>query len=669
MIQRAVESGSPRASHTRPPRVYVPPMRLMAVSGMEVATIAERFGNGLLFDMEAAVRSMPQSRRGEARVAFLRLLLFAVARPDDEACRSFIGVYRDGGRAANGFADVQMVSIVLSRFHGWLVERSDCRSTRPYRETRYAAALLEAMVDIRAGSPAFTARHLKVNKPTGVPTPTLGSLPWPELEGLDPGDREVRALAMVREAAAAWFTSCSELFEFGQGILSCEDPPDDLDEGSWRAVRQFLVGACARLTDRATRPIRRITALSAGHHDLLHRSTWLLAGLSERAAEKWFPSGDAIGRARLGALSLRCICASPDAARSLSVVIACATALNRAPIAALPRRPVTFRTRSAFALATTGFIASWKARAGKTVVACLIDARPLLGLAGDRAVAAWNLTATEFMDEDEDHAEGGALVSLHEHAYVLDAIERFDRMAEAARKIDAGCRASGRFLVYPSICETPSAQLWAVDKKGMRGIAPGILGRPGVTFPAIRATIATINHHLGRSVFSTAARLCNEPATAWKSYVAPNFDRTDTMIGFFGRVVQALILPGREAAASIGVDPDEAEATLHMAGVSGLAAALGLSRPVDALAASPEAQPSDEALADLHMILRSAEHARSEMPRDVWAVRCQPRYAASRAMIMALVDAGFGSRYEGIAVRLDTELAARTVVLPIDWLG
>ncbi len=648
---------------TRP--TYVPPVRLVAVSRAELAKIVKRFGIGLLTDMETSLDGMPRSSRGEKRVAFLRLLKWVATQPEEPVCRSFMEVYRDRGRAANGYADTQMVTQVLLRLNAaWVAERGSNLST-PYRDVRHAAAILAAMVSIRAGAPAFKSRHLKLRKPAGAATPTLGSLPWDEIEGLSASERETRALFLVRDGAATWFSHCSEMFSYGQGVLR-EDLPDSVDEGSWRAVKQLLSGARARLIDRAAAPIGQISVLSAGDASLLRRATWLRAGLSEQAAERWFPASGEISRIRLGAVALRCICASPDAARSLSVMIACATALNRAPIAGLPRPPVTFRTREAFGMATTGFISSFKARAGKTVVASLLDARPLLGLVGDRAVAAWNQTAKDFMDEDE--REGGALVSLHEHADLLDAIERFEQMAEAARAIDPGCRRSSRFLIYPSVGKSPSGRLWLVDKAGMSGRAPGILGRPGVTFPAIRATIAAIDHHRGRSVFSTAAGLCNAPPTAWRHYVAPRYDRGDTMIGFFARLVQALILPDGEAAA-IGVDPDGAEATLRIAGVGGLAAALGLSQRVDATAAASAAQPSDDALADLHLALRAAERAQTELPRDVWQVRCRPRFAACTAMLMALKDAGLGTSYESLARRLDAELASGTAVLPINWLG
>ncbi len=498
-------------------------------------------------------------------------------------------------------------------------------------------------------------------------THTLGGLGWAEVEGLDEVQRDVAALSLTRMDAMAYFRGDLATFEFGRQFGATAEPPSTVDASAWSAVHSLLLHARSAIADRRPGECSGSAVFAAGHDPALRSSaTWEAAGMPADCVLQCF-QGDAMHTGELGALALRCLSTSSGSVLAAAAVIACDTGFNRAPIFCLPRDPVVFRTRDLFGLSSTVFLAAIKRRANHEVVACLEDCRPLLGLLGQAGVQQWNETARELSRRGVEPDQ--ALMGLRENGDLLQLLEDIGRMADGAREIDRDCRTSSRLLVHPVLISRNKLPVASARRAGLSKVGRVILRRPGVTFPAIRATVAAIDYVKGRSTAATARRLCNSTGVAWRAYVPPTRTHEGTVIRFFHRMMEGLVLPGRgRAAAAAGIGGDEAELVLRTVRLTGLAAAIGVE---DAPAFGRKnliLGITDEALLAVHLALRAAQHARLELPYDTWHVRCLPLLGLATAITAALADAGHADEYRTVAERVDAALVTGTLGLPPVWV-
>ena len=433
-----------------------------------------------------------------------------------------------------------------------------------------AGRVLEALGNLPDRSyPAFRRPKLPVPRPAGD-TATLGSLPWPELGGLGPQERERIALSLVARALEAAFNDHYRTFRFGKTILSAQRPPAGVDAAAWWRVRGFL-RAAAKMVGAYAAADNVSSALLVGdpHPSLWRQDTWVRAGLARTCVLRaWRREPDA-GVASLGRLGLQCLGATIESTVAAAGGFVAYTGWNKQPVLDLPRRFVTFETEDgSAAVGDTAHVASFKRRAGHPVLAAL-QKGPLRGLIAKNATASWETAAAT------ERPGPGEFLDLKRHSRALNFLERSEEMADASRKLDPKCDASDLLFVFP-FAHADGAEDFC-DRRGhlLSLLGGAILSRQGVRFPALRATRINVEHARIGSAEAVASRAGHrQAATAMQRYLrtAAARETWDAHVRFFQDACQAVLLDGRPDAISImGLPPQDVAWCRRLASASGIA--------------------------------------------------------------------------------------------------
>lgn len=636
------------------------------VTTAEQAMLASRFSQRLLSDLDTAISgyAKPEARAMLRRASNSLLVWVADGADNDAGRRRFAVIYRKGVETANRFADIQRVSAIVSRWYAAQLAEGRLTPLTCYSMTRSAASALQLLGGSAAGRyPAFERRFFRASAPRGRHA-ALGRLDWPELLDLTGLDRERAALSLVRSTALEEFDAQVEAFDFGREVLDGQPRGAGVDEDARSAIRTVLLGARSAIKGRSGKLIHAELVSRAGTF-AASRATWAAAGMPTKSLDRWFCGGrQHLNRRELGSLSLSCISASLGSALASGALLCCELGWNRQPIFSLPRNPIAFTTREACGLGGMAFLRAFKVRAGHDVVACAAEGLPLLGLFADRATQAWDEVESEY--GAGAGRDGRTLLKLGEHAQTLRVLADFGRMADASRDIDAACRMSPYLFVFPSM-GLGKERRWA-QEGGLSSCHPPLFKRLGLTFPAIRGTIANVHYGASRSTVATAAYLGNSPRVAWRHYLdSPVLQQELQAAGrFFTDALQGMLVSGRPGAADgLGVHPDALKWFADVARVSGIAAAIGVvPAPGSPTRETLRFDPTDAALADLFLLHWAAVRARLELPPATWRVRCRDLLAIAKVVGSHVFRAGLRRHYWAAARAAHRALVAGDVALP-----
>jgi len=573
-------------------------------------------------------------------------------------------------------AEVHMVThaqasqMILSALADWTTELAASRRLRPLTVSNHGrsmAAILERLGEM-PGRPLLRFQRRTMTMPTPMAiTHSLGSLTWPEAEGLEGATRERRCLNMVREAALQEFSAREAWFLFGRSVLSSDGPPNGADGPAWAAVKTLLTAE-----DRFWSTKERSQFCQSGDCPdevrslvdvLLDQGTWLGAGLPLAAAHV-IPWGARHKQKLLSGMAISCLGATTGATWPAMVVFCCDTGWNHQPMRDLPAEPFLMRTDTECGLATSAFVASYKRRARHEVLAYLDRDATVSGLVEEDAMAVWRATADDF--DVSGRQDGYAMLRKDRVAGLLDLLDRYRAMTDAIRPYDRSGEFQDRFFVHMTVGVGLRPPNTPISEMKFRGP----LGRTDVSFQAIRRSFVSL---MFRELGTVAA--ARVVAGHWStSVLMPHYLNTDDIkaemdqaIRLFQNILQGLVVAGREdASALLGVPDDVLAWFRRLETVSGIAAAVGGTPPVPS---EPPREvicfdPTDENLRDLFLSHRSLRRAQGRMPLGRWRVQGLPLLAAVKAVGRVLHSKGLGAGYLAAARRAGRQLADGSIALP-----
>lgn len=301
---------------------------------------------------------------------------------------------------------------------------------------------------------------------------TLGSLGWPECEGVEPERRDAVALAVLRSAALEVFERYEKIFQFGQSILS--------DECSWVKNK------------RAVKTLRRLIIDEIRSWETIGRSqfsvTWSVP-LTDRIdqlkdPEIWRGFGldvqagtDILHYTTVADFVLACIGPTFRANQAVQIIFCTDTGWNRQPIQGLPRHPYAFRTASSVLLGSEQVLANFKNRAGHMVHAGTEMAAVVRGIAELDLKSHWDEVANELRLAKADEQ-----TSLAPESELIQILDRFEKLQSLSRTWAKG--ETEDLFFYALSLRTESVV--KADRDPGLLMPEGPLTRKGATFSAMR---------------------------------------------------------------------------------------------------------------------------------------------------------------------------------------
>ncbi len=576
-------------------------------------------------------------------------------------------LYSKPSEGAATEADVQRVCLV---FGAWYRRQLAVRASQAYAfdMARATAFVLQWLGALPSGRyPKYLRRFHKVEKPGGN-TRSLGSLRWQELSGLSGHARERKALDIVAKAAAADFEVHLRLFEFGQAVLAAAEPPPEVDPEAWLAVKKLLTSARKALPERGNAK-RRPAAFAAGSDVALRsRRTWLSAGLPQCCLDAVWTGKRTIVNSEVGWLALGGLASTEAAVIAAATMFVCRTGWNKQPTLDLARRPIVFEGPEGIGVASAKFLACFKRRARHPVLARLEDCRKVDGLLREDLEADWHAAETE-LDPDEGD-EGNIILDRRRDGGILDMLDGFGRMADAARDLDPLCRAVDRFFINPPLirCKTVDG-LTTQSRFGLELSSAEVLRRDGVTFRSIRKTFLVIKYLEKGSVAATTAHSGHTDESQLLGAYLDTADvkaEHDRAIRAYQQVCQALLLAGDpERRIALRIPSEQLEWFLGLARASGIAAGLGvLPGVMPGPPAAPLFHPTTANLRDLFLAHWALRRAATLLPPGTWRARCLPLLAAAKAIGSALCAKGLRRTYFAAARSAHRALLEGNASLP-----
>lgn len=274
------------------------------------------------------------------------------------------------GIEVDAVTHAQVSQMLLSALGDWTAELASSgrfRALTVSNHGRSMAAVLERL-GAKPGRPLlrFQRRAMTMPTPTSV-THSLGSLAWPEAEGLEGAARERRCLDVVWKAALQEFGRWEAWFLFGRAVLGAEGRPAGVDSRAWEAVRTLLTTEDRFWSAEGRSQFNRSTDCSDEVRSLgaaqLNQETWLRAGLPPAAAQmvSWeAKNGNSFHKhLLLSQIAVSCLGATAGATWPAMIAFCCETGWNHQPMRELPAEPFLMRTDTECGLATSAFVASY----------------------------------------------------------------------------------------------------------------------------------------------------------------------------------------------------------------------------------------------------------------------------------------------------------------------
>ena len=516
--------------------------------------------------------------------------------------------------------------------------------------------------------PMFQARFVSMPKAEGT-TATLGSMDWPELEGMKGAARERAALDLVRADALRRFDEYEAVFRFGQGLLSVQQEPD-----SARAIIRSVLIAERRCWAETGRSLfdpksRMPTEIAEASSALYDPEVWDRVG-APGIVSRFVTVRGRLSQPTLANLMLACIGSTRQATMATMVVFCCDTGWNRQPMTDLPRSPIVFRADGEVGIASAAFISSFKNRAGHDVMAYLERRNTVSGLMEENVKAAWQATAKDA--DTEGDGDGHVLLRVgagaRQGASLLDVMDRYQGMADAIRPFDRERTFEDRFLLYL----THNHGLYS--KNGItigECFQDGVLGREGVMFRTLRKTYLTLQLREAGSVSAVRVAAGHTRTSVLMPHYLNSDDikqELDESIRFFQNACQALAVRGRnDAGVALELSPDVLAWFERLAAISGIAPA---ACPDAGAPSAPEAShrlafdPTPENLEDLFLTHLALRRWQSSANVARWRVQGLPLLAAVKAIGRTLCAKGLRPAYTRAARAACVKLRGGQVVLP-----
>jgi len=579
------------------------------------------------------------------------------------------------GIEVDAVTHAQVSQMLLSALGDWTAELASSgrfRALTVSNHGRSMAAVLERL-GAKPGRPLlrFQRRAMTMPTPTSV-THSLGSLAWPEAEGLEGAARERRCLDVVWKAALQEFGRWEAWFLFGRAVLGAEGRPAGVDSRAWEAVRTLLTTEDRFWSAEGRSQFNRSTDCSDEVRSLgaaqLNQETWLRAGLPPAAAQmvSWeAKNGNSFHKhLLLSQIAVSCLGATAGATWPAMIAFCCETGWNHQPMRELPAEPFLMRTDTECGLATSAFVASYKNRARHEVLAYLDRNATVSGLVEEDAKAVWRATADD--SDISGRQDGYAMVRKDRGGGLLDLLDRYRAMTDVIRPYDRSGEFQDRFFVHLTVRAGLRPQDGPISKIKLSGP----LGRADLSFQAIRRSFVSLTFRELGTV--AAARVV---AGQWStSVLMPHYLNSDDIkaemdqaVRLFQNILQGVVVAGRkDASALLGVPDDALRWFGRLGTVSGVAAAFG-GTPPSSSGLPREAlcfNPTEENLRDLYLSHLSLRRAQGRMLPGRWKVQGLPLLAAVKAVGRILHSKGLGASYLAAARRASRDLADGSVALP-----
>lgn len=507
------------------------------------------------------------------------------------------------------------------------------------------------------GLPHFNRRWLKIGTPSPEkPTPSLGSLDWPELADLKGFDRERTALTVVRDAFLSEFLFYESLFLFGQKLIRSGE--SSVDEVSDKFIRQQIFN-CQQALRRGEIP-------TIDGRDIRKTFTHFDVNRITGGARGWFRTACL---ASLGPVV-------PTASAALGVLL-CDTGWNLQPMRDLPRDPFVFRSSTNTYIAERSFIGSFKNRANHHVLGYLGEQSVLTGERLEIAQLVWQDTIKE-LGTREQH-DGYATFPINPDGDSklsgVDVILRYQAMAEALRENLKDPVAEDYFWIYLQQ-QSGTPRHWTAASSGVEFSKTHttniILSRPGVHSKSIRQTVLMIRYGDTGSMTAVASSAGHSTTRV----IMPHYLNKPTVnveldknIRNYQNIVEALMvrdLDPNKVAAAFESKPENFERLRRLAIKTGVAASLGLyDNMILDHAEILRFAPTDDRLLELFCIHRKLRLMQvSYLNQERFRREFLPLLAWVKAIGREVFASHLGPRYRHAARRASGLLRRGEIVLP-----
>lgn len=643
----------------------VRPLIRRRVAPDDLAALTSVYGHRFCGALERAAAKLDGPCRPSHLLASRRFFLWIpTSNSNDGAHRQLVAPYAEGCRQRLE-ADTQRVAAALIAWYEHELAVGAYAPGYAHELARHCAATLEQLgADGGEGSryPAYDRYYFNAFRPDGY-TRSLAELGLAELAGLQGLEAERQGVALVRARSKAGFNLNVQLFDFGQALL-----PDvelaDASPTARREVRSCLL-AVREALHSPTQYFNFSGVVGRFAPSILSAVTWADAGLPPACLERWWPAEREITARAASDVALACLVPTRGAFLGIGGIFAADTGWNRQSIIDLPEDPIVFRTRDEFAVGDAVVVASFKARAGREVLACIDARRPLRGLLADVALERWAKTTSELRAHDPD---AHAVLRFDDHADLAHNLQEYARMALPLRAINAHCGRSTRLFVYASGGRRNSTD-------GMRPSCNTTFKNYSddpflkrITFPSVRKSVLVARFLDGRSMALMSPEAGNGADVLWRHYLNTPDLRTDLLSAskFLHTVLLGLICDQRPSvAAAAGMRPEVTRWLSSVAHASTIAAAFGVMPGAGTAIAEPTVfAPTPVALGYLFLTHWACRKAALSLSPAMWRARCFPVLAVCKAIGGLVCDAGLRPGYVVAARAARKALTAGEIGLP-----
>ncbi|OJH54171.1 hypothetical protein ATN81_14975 [Agrobacterium pusense] len=576
----------------------------------------------------------------------LRRFFFWMATSDLGNAQAAFEMYRSPKPIINARAATGLVVQVL----GYWLDMNEKLYEVSWRR-RCQPVIAQALEQLGAiggrNYPDFRGNLLKTPPTVTVAPKSLGMLPWPELEGVEPKSREKAALALVSDAALEEFRNCEAIFEFGQLIQKQKAPPEGAVRRDWLAVKGLI--------ESVRRAYSASKSSLKGHQvGLINRaSTWFRAGLPAGVVIPAYMEATAVL-----ALINGCLGATSVATASVKALFCCETGWNHEQIDDLPLNPYAYRNEIECGIAERAFLTRYKNRAGHYVHAYLEKSGgTTVALRPEHDKLIW----TDEMDFD---ASPSASI-LKTDSSLLSILDRYAVMTAPLRYLS---ELNGHSLDRFFVSLTPNG-LGSTSESLTSYFKGKFLGRKGIGYRSIRQSYTTVTRRRTGSL--TATKYATDHTRT--AVILRHYDddtiraELDEAIAFFQNCIQSIILENQERLAfRLEISVEDARWFQHLSIVSGIRAAIsiqGQSADVANLSYL-EFQPFPENYTTLYLLRRSLIASRFRLGNNRWRAQGLPQLAILNAIRTHISRSGLGAQYAASVRATLNSLRSGKISLP-----
>ncbi|WP_075292029.1 hypothetical protein [Pararhizobium arenae] len=484
---------------------------------------------------------------------------------------------------------------------------------------------------------------------------SLGTLDWPEFEGVEPERRDAVALALLRKAALEVFERYEKIFHFGQCVLN--------NECSWvknkkavKTLKRLIVDEIRswETNGRSQFSMTWSVPLADRIDQLKDAEIWRGFGLDIQTSQ------DVLNYTTVADTVLACIGPTFRANQAVQVIFCTDTGWNRQPIQGLPKQPYAFRTSSSVLLGSEQVLANFKNRAGHMVHAGKEMAAVVRGIAEMDLKSHWDEVANELRLAKADEQ-----TSLAPESELIQILDRFEKLQALSRSWAKG---ETENLFFYALSQRTDTVVKADRDPGVL-MPEGPLTRKGATFSAMRKsflnTLSTAGYE--PSFIAEIAGHRSSKVLATNYFVDQQAARTyEDSVRVMQGCIQELTL-NKRIALKLNIS-DETRTHFRMVALhTGVMSACGMTQlELDGEVTDDFVfEPTFSNLVDLYLCHAGVKNQRYEVSHQRWVIQGKALLAIIKAVGRKIIASGLRRDYWAAARHARRLVKSGKVSLPV----